>query len=751
MRTVQQVLELGLQHHQAGRLTEAEACYRQILEAQPDHLDALHLLGVAALQTGRAELAANLLSQVAVAVPNHPAVHSNLGEAYRGLGKLDEAVTSFRRALQLKPDDVLAQYNLGNVLVEAGKLEEAIAAYRRVLTLQPDYVNAHINLGVALARQGATTEATEVLRRALQLAPAHAGAWNNFGIVLAEQGRIGEAVEAYRRALELAPDQPEAHNNFGNACKELGQFEPAVAAYRRAVELRPDSAEFQANLGNGLREQDRFDEAMAAYRRALALQPRRAETHHEMGNALARQGQLDAAALAYRTALELKPDYGVAQCNLGNVLRDQGMLDEAIAAYRRAAESQSTQLFAQSNLIYTLHYHADGNEEEIRREQRLWNERFGGEGRPAVPYRNEPDPDRRLRIGYVSPEFRDHVTGRNLWPLFQEHDRAAFEIFCYSGVVRPDGTTRQFRERADHWRSTEGVNDEMLTEWVQRDGVDILVDLTQHMDGNRLTLFGRRPAPVQLSFAGYPASTGVEAIPYRISDRFLEPQSTDAQLCLIESYWCYDPCGAKTSVNELPAQRNGWVTFGCLNHFCKVNEATLRRWAKVLRKVPDSKLMLLSPEGSLRQRTWQILESAGVEARRVEFVPRCARGTYLELYQRMDVALDTFPYNGHTTSLDALWMGVPVVSLAGKSAVSRAGLSQLANLGFVEWVASAEDEFVEIATALAQDLSRLADLRPTLRARMEASVLMDAPRFAGQIESAYRTLWRRWCAENPRL
>ncbi|EDY18047.1 TPR repeat-containing protein [Chthoniobacter flavus Ellin428] len=745
MSTAQQVLELGLQHHQAGRLAEAEACYREILEAQPDHLDALHLLGVAAMQTGRAELAVNLLNRVAALVPNHPAVHSNLGEAYRGLGKFEEAVASFRRALQLKPDDVLAQYNLGNVLVEWGKLEEAIAAYRRVLTLKPDYVDAHNNLGIALARQGVMTEATEVLRRALQLAPADAGAWNNFGIVLAEQGRFGEAVEAYRRALELAPNQPEAHNNFGNACKELGQFESAVAAYRRAVELRPDSAEFQANLGNGLREQGRFDEAMAAYRHALALQPKRAETHHEMGNALAGQGQLDAAVLAYRATLELKPDYGVARCNLGNVLRDQGMLDEAIAAYRRAAESKSAQLVAQSNLIYTLHYHADGNEGEIRREQCLWNERFGGDTRPAVRYSNEPDFHRRLRIGYVSPEFRDHVTGRNLWPLFKEHDRTAFEIFCYSGVVRPDGMTQQFRERVDHWRSTLGVSDEELAEWVQRDGVDILVDLTQHMDGNRLAMFGRRPAPVQLSFAGYPEATGVEAIPYRISDRFLEPHSTEDRLLRIDSYWCYDPCGAEIGVNELPVQRNGWVTFGCLNHFCKVNEPTLRRWAKVLRTVRDSKLMLLSPEGSHRRKTWRILESEGVEARRVEFVPRCGRRAYLELYQQMDVALDTFPYNGHTTSLDALWMGVPVVSLAGRSAVSRAGLSQLSNLGLAELVASAEDEFVEIAAALAQDLSRLADLRRTLRARMEASVLMDAIRFTRGIESAYRQMWQRWC------
>jgi predicted O-linked N-acetylglucosamine transferase (SPINDLY family) len=298
----------------------------------------------------------------------------------------------------------------------------------------------------------------------------------------------------------------------------------------------------------------------------------------------------------------------------------------------------------------------------------------------------------------------------------------------------------------DHWRSTLGVNDETLAEWVQRDGVDILVDLTQHMDGNRLTMFCHRPAPVQVSFAGYPAGTGVEAIPYRISDRWLESQIGSAErIYLIDSYWCCDPCGAKIDVNELPAERNGWVTFGCLNNFCKVNEPTLRRWAKVLGRVRDSRLILLSPEGSHRQRAWQILESEGVATRRVEFVPRCTRRAYLELYQRLDVALDTFPYNGHTTSLDALWMGVPVVSLAGESAVSRAGLSQLTNLGVPEFVAHAENDYVAIATELAGDLPRLAELRETLRPRMEASVLMDAVRFTRGIENAYREMWRRWC------
>jgi predicted O-linked N-acetylglucosamine transferase (SPINDLY family) len=285
---------------------------------------------------------------------------------------------------------------------------------------------------------------------------------------------------------------------------------------------------------------------------------------------------------------------------------------------------------------------------------------------------------------------------------------------------------------------------------IRRDGVDILVDLSQHMADNRLSVFARRPAPVQVSFAGYPESAGLDAIGYRISDRYLEACSADEgtgrkeQVRLIDTFWCYDPCGVEVDVNELPARENGIVTFGCLNNFCKVNEPVLRRWARVLGRVKDSRLILLSGVGSHRQRALETLESEGVEAGRVEFVDFRPRREYLELYHRLDIILDTAPYNGHTTSLDALWMGVPVVSLAGNTRVSRAGLSQLTNLGLPELVAHSETEYVNIAESLARDLPRLARLRSTLRERMQNSVLMDAPRFARNVEAAYRSMWHAW-------
>jgi predicted O-linked N-acetylglucosamine transferase (SPINDLY family) len=358
-----------------------------------------------------------------------------------------------------------------------------------------------------------------------------------------------------------------------------------------------------------------------------------------------------------------------------------------------------------------------------------------------------------LRIGYVSPDFRNHVVGRNLFPLFRGHDRRHFEILCYSGVAQPDAMTAEFQRLAGGWYNTAGVADDALASQVRQDAVDILVDLTQHMARNRLTLFAHRPAPVQVSFAGYPETTGLDTIPYRISDRFLEEMAMDAepagtheQILRLDSFWCFDPGDEKVEVNELPCQQSGRVTFGCLNNFCKLNEQTWKLWAQILRQVGDSRLVLLSARGGHRQWVVDVMKREGIHPQRIEFVERAPRRGYLEYYQRLDIALDSFPYNGHTTSLDALWMGVPVVSRAGEGPLSRAGWSQLSNLGLPELVTFSEEEYIRVAVQLAADVPRLTELRATLRQRMEASVLMDAVHFTRQIEDAYRTMWWRWCS-----
>jgi predicted O-linked N-acetylglucosamine transferase (SPINDLY family) len=784
--TIPEALQIAVQHHQAGRLAEAEALYRQILVARPNHPDALHLLGVIAHQGGRHALAVDWIRQsiainpdCAVAhsnlgnallaqgqldeavgvyrrllqnAPDFPEAHNNLGAALRKMGLLDDAIASFRRAIQLKPNYPEAFNNLGNALRERGQLDDAIAAYRHALSLKPRYSDACNNLGNALRERGWLDEAIAACRQALLLTPANPGTHNNLGNALKDLGQFEEAIAAYRRALELRPDYPEAHNNLGNALKERGLFDQAIAACRAAIRLKPDFSEAHNNLGNALRDMGKPEEAIASYRRALELNPRSSEVHNNLGVALKDQGRFDEAIAAYRRALDLKPDSPDAHNNLANGLRDQGRLDDAIAGYRRALEIGPHLAWVHSNLIYALHFCLDGDE-RIAEEHQRWYQRFGEPvKRFILPHANDRDPNRRLRIGYVSPEFCDHVTGRYMVPLLEHHDREDFEILCYAAVARPDKLTERFRQLAQHWRSTVGLADEALAEMIRRDGVDILVDLTQHMAGNRLPMFARKPAPVQVSFAGYPDSAGLESIEYRISDRWLEgacrneDEKTREKVYWVDSFWCYDPCGAELEVNSLPAIESGRVTFGCLNNFCKVNEPLIDLWAEALSKVTHSRLLLLSPVGSHRQRTLEAFERKGIDASHVEFFEFRPRSEYLRLYHQVDIALDSFPCNGHTTSLDSLWMGVPVVSLAGNSRLSRAGLSQLTNLGMPELVARSEAEYVRIAEGLARDLPRLSQIRSTLRRRMEASVLMDAPRFTRQIEQAYRKMWMRWCA-----
>jgi protein O-GlcNAc transferase len=755
--TVPQAFQIALQHHRAGRLAEAETLYRQILAAQPKHAEALHFLGVIANQVGRHDLALDWIRQAIALDPNNPVAHSNLAEACRTLGRLDEAMAACRRALELNPDYPNAHLNLGNTLRDRGALDEAIATYRRALHLDPDFPEVHNNLGIALRERGRLDEAIAAYRRALELRPGLAGAHNNLGAILAEQGQFDEAVAEYGRALQLKPDYPDAHYNLGNALRDRDRLDEAAAAYRRALELRPGFPEAHSNLGVALAGLGRFDEAIAAYHRALELKPGYPDPRYNLGNALRDRGHLDEAVAAYRRALELKPDFPEACNNLGNALRDRGELDEAIAAYRHALKLNPDQPLAHSNVIHTLHYHPNQNARTISEEHQRWNRQFSDPLKQFLqPHANDPAVAGPLRVGYVSPDFRDHPVGRYLLPLFEQQDPDRFQILCYSGVARPDWLTDRLRALAGaaggEWRSTVKVSDARLAEMIREDAVDILVDLTMHTADNRLPVFARQPAPVQVTWLAYAGSTGLPGIGYRLTDAHLEPPgdapawSAEQPVRLPDSWCCYSPAGDSPEINALPALSARSVTFGSLNNFAKVHDGVLARWARVLEAVEASRLLMFCPEGQSRERLRAFFAARRIASERLELVGYLPRWDYLSLYQRIDLGLDPFPCNGMTTTCDALWMGVPVLTLPGVMPASRAGLSLLSSVGLPELAASSEEDYVRLAVDLATDLPRLAALRATLRPRMQASPLMDAPRFARNVEAAYRSMWQAWCA-----
>jgi predicted O-linked N-acetylglucosamine transferase (SPINDLY family) len=488
--------------------------------------------------------------------------------------------------------------------------------------------------------------------------------------------------------------------------------------------------------------------------RAVRLEPRLTFAHCNLGLLKAALGKVHEAAASYRRALEIEPDVAETHHNLANAWLRGGFLREAIASYRDAMALRPDHAPYHSELLFHLHFDPAYDTRAVLAEAREW-ERAHASLSCAQATPRDRDPNRRLRIGYVSPNFRHHCQAFFMMPLLEQHDHERFEIVCYSDVARPDDWTRRLFGHADEVHAVAGVSDDDLADRIAADRIDILVDLTMHMAQGRLAMFARKPAPLQVCWLAYPGTTGLSAIDYRVTDPYLSPPGSDEDayaerpLHLPDTFWCYHPLTDEPRVAPLPARRRGHVNFGSLNNLLKVGEATVALWARVLREVGGSTMTLMSPIGDARERMAMLFEAHGIARERLEFVEYRPHLPYLATYDSIDVCLDTSPYNGHTTSLDAFWMGVPVVTLVGSTIVGRAGLSQAMNLGLPELVARTPDEFAKIAVALAMDSNRLGELRASLRARIEASPLMDAPRFARNLEAAYRSIWRRWCEGGP--
>ena len=563
--------------------------------------------------------------------------------------------------------------------------------------------------------------------------------------------RWEEAEAAYRAVLELEAGNVDAMHLLGVLLMERGRVKEGMEWLKLVVAARPGFAGGHQVLGDAWARMGKWGEAAECYRRALALEPGAVQAWNNLGNVLTENGALDEGMEAYRKALGLRPDYLLAWNNLGNALRTAGRIEESCGAYRRALESG---VIAHSNLAYTMHFHPAATAREIYEEHARWNQRHAaGLEKGMLPHGNERSAERRVRVGYVSPDFSAHVVGRFLLPLVEGHDREGFEVFCYSNSRREDEVTGRLRAGAEHWREVAGMEDEALAELIRADGIDVLVDLTMHMAGNRLLVFARKPAPVQVTYLAYCSTTGLAAMDYRLSDGYLDPVGKDEgvyseKTVRLRSYWCYEPLAGVPEVGELSAGKAGAgsVTFGCLNNFSKVSERALRMWGEMMGRVAGSRMLLSCVEGERREWVRGILKESGVEAGRVDFVGKVGLAEYFKLYGRVDVALDSFPYGGGTTSCDAMWMGVPVVTLAGEeTAVSRAGVSVLSNAGFPEWIARSEGEFVAIACGLAEDLGRLAEIRGAMRERMRGSVLMDRAGFVQDVEGAMRQMWGAWC------
>jgi protein O-GlcNAc transferase len=533
-----------------------------------------------------------------------------------------------------------------------------------------------------------------------------------------------------------------------------GRLAKAEACFRRVLVARPDYAEGYYNLGVALKDQGKLDEAAAAYRQAIRFKPNYAEVHSNLGNALQEQGKSDEAVAACRQAISIKPDLAKAHSNLGNALNDQGKLDEAATAYRQAIGIKPDYAAAHSNLLLSLNYDDKSTADRLFAAHREWDERHARQVSRPTTYANDREMGRRLKIGYVSPDFQAHSVAYFVEPLLRGHDRQAVEVFCYAEVKRPDAVTAQLRGLADHWLVTVRLSDDELAERIRADGIDILVDLSGHTGNNRLRVFARKPAPVQVTWLGYPNTTGLEAIDYRLVDAVTDPVgeadawASETLVRLEGGFLCYAALKAPEPTVP-PCLKTGTVTFGSFNNPPKLSAATFDAWARLLGRLPQARLLLKGKpfaDAGTRALFLARLGERGVAAERVELVASMPSiAAHLALYHRVDIALDPFPYNGTTTTCEALWMGVPVVTLRGDRHAGRVGASLLSQIGLTDLIANSVEEYVEIALALAGNPGRLDDLRGALRPRIAASPLCDRRAFARKMEGAFRTMWEAWC------
>ncbi|MGA3068131.1 MAG: tetratricopeptide repeat protein, partial [Tepidisphaeraceae bacterium] len=631
----------------------------------------------------------------------------------------------------------------------------------KFIEANPDHGEAIGLLGMLYLQLDRPADAARVLRNAVAQTPQSPEIQYNFGLALCANQDWTSAIAAFESAIRLRPDYAPAYNGLGSALRATSQLAPALEAYRKAVELKPQTAGFWNNLGIVLQTLGQSAEGARAFERALTLKPDYADALSNLATAQRMNGRPFQSAQTSRRAIAIQERLPDAWNNLGNALRDCGQIPQAAEAYARAVEFAPRDAGFGSNLVYALHFQSDLDPAEVFRRHLEWNQRYAAPlatqiRRPG----NDRDLNRRLRIGYVSPDFREHSVAYFLVNLFTFHDPAQFEIFAYADVPQPDKVTTRLQQWVAHWRSAVGLSDAILAEMIRNDRIDILVDLAGHTANNRLLVFARKPAPVQITHIGYPYSTGMTAMDYRFTDAYADPPGmtdpfhTEKIIRLPNTFLCFSPPNNAPDVGPLPQAKAGYTTFGSFNSLAKISTATIELWVRLLRAAPTSRLMIKSIGGLAEPEPKKMLldhfVAGGIEPDRIVLREKLPTGAaHLELYNQIDIALDTYPYHGTKTTCDALWMGVPVISLAGPTHPSRVGVSLLSNVGLPNLVARSPQEYVQKGVELAGNPAKLAQLRAELRGRMSESPLCNGKEFARHIEDAYRQLWAEFCRRSP--
>lgn len=719
-KTAEDYAHIGTEHMANGEIDEALSCYSNVLELEPDHAEA----------------------------------HFKLGNIFSARGQLEQAEASYRRAISIAPDYIKAHYNLGNTLRSLSRLNEAEASFRRVLKIDPGYVAASTNLGALLLDQRRYTESEACFRSTLSIHPHDALALNNLGLVLMAQERLLDAEVAYRKALQVNPNFPEVLNNLGLVLHAQRRLDEADGSLRKAIAIRPDYAEAFNSLGVTLKAQDQLRDAEDSFRKALSLRPAYVPACNNLGVILKEQDRLDEAEASFKRALEIDPDDASACNNLGIILSDQGRPADAIALFQRAVKADPDYTSAYTNLLFHINYFGGSILTEPNNYEQLFSQALKRKVHSAFASWLCQMRSERLRVGFVSGDYKNHPVAYFLEAVLAHINPARLELIAYANHRNDDEITTRLRARFSTWRSITDLSDAAAAQLIHSDGLHFLIDLSGHTTGNRLPVFAWKPAPIQISWLGYFASTGVEQMDYVLATETEVPE--DARHRFTESIWylpetrlCFNAPDVDIPIGTLPALRNRFITFGCFQTLAKITDEVLHVWADILKFLPQARLRFQHfqlYEPAVRESFIRRLEVHGFDPFRVTLHGGAARQVYLAAHNDVDFILDTFPYPGGTTTCEALWMGVPTLTLAGCTMPERQGASLLTAAGLSDWVAHTNEEYVHKAIAFANDLDKLSNFRATLRQQVLISPLFDAPRFARHFEQA---LWQMWLAHSP--
>jgi protein O-GlcNAc transferase len=827
-----QTFRSAVEHHQGGRLAQAEALYRQALAENPHDGDALHLMGVLTYQQGRLQLARDLIRRAIAIHPDAAPYHRNLGLVLTAQEKLPEAVAAFEAALKLNPEFAEAYANLGYVLLQQNRKSEAINAIARGAELRPqamEIAGLHARL---LLEEKKVEDAIHVFKRMLTHRPDQPDIWNELGIAHKQNRKPTEAILAWRQALARKPDFPAAMSNLAVALLAENQFDESIDLSRRLISQTPEEAAPHLTLGSALLQKGDPTAALAPLRKATELQPNSTEAHAGLAEAQLAAGDREAAATTLQGAVDLNPNSAALRLNLGEIELsldrhnaaienletatkldaisatalttlarahfEVGEIEQASDSLERALELDPSNLALRSQWIYTLHYHPDADPNTLIDEARKWDSTRAQRdfNRTPKPPTTQGSSTRFLRVGFLIPPFADDQVLLKLFPLFRRHNHEQFHFYVYSD--QPESTERSatlqpspllppspgpqlvsagwvgansndvplspqpevtpapypsadiLKRLSREWRNTANLSHAELASQIRQDNIDILIDLAQHAPGNRLTTLAANPARLQLTFGFYPGTTGLAAIQYRLTDSHLEtpaPLQTTPEkpIHLPNSYYCWDPDSLAEEFHQsptpLPASTNGYPTFGAFAPAPKLNDELLDSWAQILRATPNSRLLLPALPSRTRNRALKIFHEQKVAPDRIEFTPAQSLTDFAHLMSRLDLLLDTHPFSASSSTLMALWLGIPAISQFSQTPVSRIGLTLLSNLDLKSLTADSRDRYIQLATELSQDHPHLSDLRSTLRQRMIQSPLTDARRFTRNFEALLQDLW----------